>query len=219
MFFDLDQVVLMGQGRMLYMGAPADGERSSSGKHLWVPRHSPLGTALCCRLPRLVAMGFDERRHLPPAAYPCRSHVGLPSPACPAAEAWFERHGVPCPAGTAIAEHMLRVASDAAQTRHLLLSLAQETPGMPGSPLHTLSPAPSAPRGSAESGSQRFGEADKLSKSPFDVSPAGSEPLGLPPVAAGHRRMASSASTEASEFPADPAKAAAHSAPHVQRRR
>lgn len=49
-----------------------------------------------------------------------------PTPPPCAAEVWFSQHGVPCPGGTAIAEHMLHVASDAPMTRHLLLALDQE---------------------------------------------------------------------------------------------
>lgn len=40
-----------------------------------------------------------------------------------AADAHFAAHGLPCPAGSAVAEHMLQVVSDPPQLSHLLLSV------------------------------------------------------------------------------------------------
>lgn len=169
----LDQVVLMGHGRMLYMGPPADGERPASG---WLQ-----GCLCSCALWTLDCAGSLTHPCLAPA---------------PAAEAWFERHGLPCPPGTAIAEHMLRIASDAASIKHLLLALAQEEEPQPGSPPRSMSAgrtsgpfaaaAPTAaherqPSSSSDEGS-KLGGAPSISNSPFDASPAAPLSAGLAPA-------------------------------------
>jgi hypothetical protein len=119
-----------------------------------------------------------------------------------AAEAWFERHGLPCPPGTAIAEHMLRVASDAAAIRHLLQTLALEPEGQPGSP-------PAAKRSASRAGllaaaavggngATEDGEGG-LRPSPFDTSLGKLSP-GLADAANGRSSGLSPSSSEASDL-------------------
>ncbi|KAL4457602.1 hypothetical protein ABPG75_012467 [Micractinium tetrahymenae] len=169
-FSSLDQVVLMGHGRMLYMAPPGD------------------------------------------------------------AEAWFERRGLPCPAGTAIAEHMLRIASDAPSIRHLLQALDQEGHAEPGSPpraksaASTLSPLPAG--GSSYGGSEGgdgaspgsdsgfpngcsgIGRDLSISKSPFaqPAAQAAAAQAG-PPVRLAHPAQRMTSSTSSQETDADAAGA------------
>jgi hypothetical protein len=87
---------------------------------------------------------FCQHRCLPHVAFPLfLTCLALPTLVLPAAEAWFERRGLPCPPGTAIAEHMLKVASDAAAIRHLLQTLELEGAtgphGSPQPPKHSSS--------------------------------------------------------------------------------
>ncbi|KAL4857919.1 ATP-binding cassette sub-family G member 2 [Chlorella vulgaris] len=145
-FHSLDQVVLMGHGRMLYMGAPSD------------------------------------------------------------AEAWFEQRGLPCPPGTAIAEHMLKVASDAAAIRHLLQTLelegATDQHGSPQPPKHSSSrtsllatAAVGGGGGSVGGGDSDEGEEEggKLGSSLLDRSPFEGAAAGVP-LAPGLSKQPSSGS-------------------------
>lgn len=169
----------------------------------------------------------------PPARVPLLSHP----PAHYAAEDWFAQHGLPCPPGTAIAEHMLRVASDAPMTRHLLLSLAQEAKLNVGNGNCAALGSAFSGRASASTASpvtlplsdSAGGSVDgtdggegqgalALGRSPFEVSPLAASLTALTPsqLGGGHRRTftAGTVDTEASEQAAQAAGPSAAGAPH-----
>ena len=155
-----------------------------------------------------------------------------------AAEAWFAQHGLPCPAGTAIAEHMLRIASDAADIRHLLLALDQVAPpvvqpsGASAPPMPPPAARSRSPRASSSDGGEAAGKA-----SPPDMSPLGSGLVGLSgrrwaaadgarieapggsPGAAGFTPASSTQDTEYSEAAAEGGKGAAVAAAAAPSRR
>ena len=130
-----------------------------------------------------------------------------PPPNDPAAEGWFERHGVPCPASTTIAEHMLRIAQDAPSIRLLLQSAEAEAAAglapQPGSPRPARAAAGHASplgcsSGSTSDDTECGGEGEgtslggsggddaaslAIAKSPFADSPVSVD--GLPPANAG----------------------------------
>lgn len=168
-------------------------------------------------------------RRYPPALQLCLLHstVGHASmsthfPCTLAAEAWFERHGLPCPPGTAIAEHMLKVASDAADTQRLLECFAQESDLGVAKPAGTVSPfaAAAGHRRTVSNASSR-GESEvrqAIGKSPFE-SPA-AVPEGLPLPGTHRHRLSTGGSSEMSEALGHTAagKAGPAPAPHQHRR-
>ena len=60
----------------------------------------------------------------------------------PAAEEWFAQHGLPRPAALPLAEHLLRIASEPAAIRQLLLSLGDAPPTAAGSGAFQGKPSP-----------------------------------------------------------------------------
>lgn len=174
-----------------------------------------------CAVELCTALSVQFPLYIGPPLIDCACILSLPF-LTPAAEAWFERHGLPCPAGTAIAEHMLKVASDAADTKRLLECLAHEsdqaaTKAAGASP---FAAAAGHRRTTSNASSRSESEARRsIGKSPFE-SPA-VVPEGLPLPGTHRHRLSTGGSSDMSEVPGHTAiagKAEMAAAPHHHRR-